>query len=383
MLIKYAVLFVLFLACTISSAEEGGANTSGIPVDSVSENTGGLTESDRVGGLNAEQLEQFALSEEVKPNELVWLKVKYPEQDEPVNVLALEQKPRKPQPHGAVLIIHDKEQHADWPYLIRPLRMSLPDSGWDTLSVNLPYENAQKFPERSMRVKISDQIILTDQIASALQTPIIRKEQEEKASTLSKGGASTGAANSSVDDVLANEGQEKQEAENVDIDLADKNKAKTIKLSYKERALLHIKAALDYLQSEGYQNIIIVGYRAGADLALDHIKPNVAQIPKRGFALVMVDPVLQTEYQTGISEFFGKKFKAPILDIVNGASLDSREQARERAIGARIAEIENYHQVSLTANQNGALQQSMVRRIRFWLEKYAPGMTATKVSSQR
>jgi len=161
------------------SAEEG-EDTLDMPVESASESTGGLVESDRVGGLDAEQLEQLALSEEVKPNELVWLKVNYPEQEEPVSVLALEQKPRMAQGQGAVLILHDKEQHANWPYLIRPLRMSLPDSGWDTLSVNLPYEDAQKFPERSMGVKVSDQIILTDQITSALQILQIEKNRKKR-----------------------------------------------------------------------------------------------------------------------------------------------------------------------------------------------------------
>jgi hypothetical protein len=97
----------------------------------------------------------------------------------------------------------------------------------------------------------------------------------------------------------------------------------------------------------------------------------------------MVDPVLKAEYQTAMAEFFGDKFRAPILDIADGTSLESEALARERAVGARIAEIENYHQVSLTVNQSGPFQQSLIRRIRFWLEKYAPGMAATKVSPQR
>jgi len=380
MLIKKNAAFVLLLVCSAFAEAEGEASDSEAPPSTLSEN---MAEPDRVGGLNAEQLEQLALSEEVKPNELVWLKVKYPNEDEPVNVLALEQKPRIAQAQGAVLILHDKEQHADWPYFIRPLRMSLPDAGWDTLTVNLPYENAQKLPERSLGVKVSDQIILTAQITSALQIPATRKEQAGEELEQSKGDALKEEMASSDDQDQMSAEQEAQNNENVDIDLEDKNKAKKTPLTYKERALLHTTAAIDYLRGEGYQNIIIVGYRSGADLALDYIKPNVSQIPKRGFALVMVDPVLQSAYQTELAEFFGKKFKAPILDIVNGVSLDNRKLARERKIGARIAEIENYHQVSLTANQNGAFQQSLIRRIRFWLGKYAPGMAATKVSSRR
>jgi hypothetical protein len=387
MLTKKYIVLVLFLVCSaFAEAEIGETSTSDAPADTPSKS---IDKPQRIGLLNMEQQKQLALSEAVEPNEVVWLKVKYPEQDELVKVLALEQKPRIAQAQGAVLILHDTEQHADWPYFIRPLRMSLPDAGWDTLSINLPYENVQKIPERSFDVKSSDQVILTDQITSALQVPAARKEEEEQTSEITDDDAATDdtsseeALASDVADVPVDEGQAKQEGEKVDIDLADKNKAKRVMLSYTERALLHTNAAIDYLKGEGYQNIIIVGYRAGANLALEHIKPNVSQIPKRGFALVMVDPVLKAEYQTAMAEFFGDKFRAPILDIADGTSLESEALARERAVGARIAEIENYHQVSLTVNQSGPFQQSLIRRIRFWLEKYAPGMAATKVSPQR
>jgi hypothetical protein len=337
-----------------------------------------------VGGLNAEQLDQLALAEEAKPTELVWLKVQYPEQDEAVNVLALEQKPRVAKEHGAVLILHDKEQHADWPYFIRPLRMSLPDAGWDTLTVNLPYENAQKLPERSLTVKVSDQITLTDQITSALQKPAARSKQKEGAAEKNKEAVSDEVSDaekaaSNIDDASLDKEVDSQRDENVDIDLADKNKEVKTTLPYKERALLHVNAAIDYLQGKGYENIIIVGYRSGADLALDHIKPNVSQIPKQGFALVMVDPVLQTAYQTDMATFFGEKFKAPVLDIVNGVNLESRVLAREREVAARVSEMEQYQQISLMTRESGAFQQSLIRRVRYWLEKYAPGMAATKM----
>jgi hypothetical protein len=378
MLTKKITFLVLLLASSAFAETEKTAD-EGASSDTASKSVG---DQERLGVLDLEQLKQLALSKEVKPNEIVWLKVQYPERDMPVNVLALEQKPRTAQAQGAVLILHDKEQHADWPYFIRPLRMTLPDSGWDTLSINLPYENTQEFPERSFAVKSTDQIILTDQIASALQVPAARKVPVENTAEL---GKETDKAEepivSDVEEVPDDQGPAEQEG-NVDIDLADKNKAKKVVLSFTERALLHTNAAVDYLKGEGFENIIIVGYRAGADLALDHIKPNVSQIPERGFALVMVDPVLKAEYQTAIAEFFGDKFRAPILDIANGASLDSRELAHERAAGARIAALESYHHVSLTVNQSGPFQQSLIRRIRFWLEKYAPGMAATKVSSR-
>ncbi len=39
---------------------------------------------------------------------------------------------------GAVLILHDNEQHPDWPGMLRELRTSFPQHGWSTLSIALP-----------------------------------------------------------------------------------------------------------------------------------------------------------------------------------------------------------------------------------------------------
>lgn len=383
MLNKITTLFLVIFAMQ-SMAEETPSTTPANPNESPS-NVTEASQSERVGMLYKEQFDQMALAQAVKPNELVWLKVKYPNEEPPVNVLALEQKPRKADAHGAVLILHDKEQHADWPHFIRPLRMSLPDAGWDTLTVNLPYENAKKLPERSLEVKANDQLALTDQLTSALQKPAIRKDVEENSISTSQNNKAEELDDNvpNLNETQENEQQEASNTENVDIDLEDKDKAQKTILSYKERALLHVSSAIDYLRAEGYENIIIVGYRSGADLALEHIKPKVAQIPARGFALVMVDPVLQEAYQTDMASFFGKQFKAPVLDIFNGSQLENRKLAKERMTASRVAEVANYFQVSLNASQNGAFQQTLIRRIRYWLEKYMPGMAATRISPQR
>lgn len=39
---------------------------------------------------------------------------------------------------GVVLILHDHNQHPDWPFVIRPLRAGLPAFGWATLAIQLP-----------------------------------------------------------------------------------------------------------------------------------------------------------------------------------------------------------------------------------------------------
>ena len=41
-------------------------------------------------------------------------------------------------PRGAVILLHGKGAHPDWPEVISPLRTSLPEQGWATLSLQMP-----------------------------------------------------------------------------------------------------------------------------------------------------------------------------------------------------------------------------------------------------
>lgn len=40
--------------------------------------------------------------------------------------------------HGAVLLLHGRGANPDWTDVIQPLRVQLPEHGWDTLSIQLP-----------------------------------------------------------------------------------------------------------------------------------------------------------------------------------------------------------------------------------------------------
>jgi len=330
---------------------------------------------DRVGALDSETLTQQALSEEVKEKEVTWLEVQYSEEDEIRSVLALTLKPKIPQAQGAVLLLHDKGQHADWPDVIGPLRKSLPNNGWYTLSLSLPHDRRVETPERSLSPKAVEKISVTP-------------AQKLSIRAASSRGSSSGKENSSgvADQPASSESQEENQSQDsgdqsepVDIDLADK-KQKEPKLTAEERADIHIKAGMDHLRNNGYQNIIIVAYRAASNLALNHIKDKATNIPSKGFAMVLVDPVLSPDYQDDLSQALGVGFKAPIMDIYFNSDIDVRELASERSASANVAKASRYMQVSLVANEPSLLQASLIRRIRFWLEKYAPGMSARKVS---
>ena len=64
-------------------------------------------------------------------------------------------------PKGAVVILHGRGLHPDWPAVARPLRISLPKRGWSTLAFQLPvlakgsdfYDYAEILPEAGPRIE--------------------------------------------------------------------------------------------------------------------------------------------------------------------------------------------------------------------------------------
>jgi pimeloyl-ACP methyl ester carboxylesterase len=65
------------------------------------------------------------------------------------------------QKKGAVIILHGRGYHADWRDVVQPLRVGLPEHGWDTLSLQLPvlhkqakyYDYVPLFPEAHPRIE--------------------------------------------------------------------------------------------------------------------------------------------------------------------------------------------------------------------------------------
>ena len=52
--------------------------------------------------------------------------------------LAIDKASTTGETRGAVVLLHDRGAHPDWPDVIHPLRVGLPTAGWRTLSIQLP-----------------------------------------------------------------------------------------------------------------------------------------------------------------------------------------------------------------------------------------------------
>ena len=57
--------------------------------------------------------------------------------------LALYSEATTPKSRGGVILLHNLGAHPDWPELISPLRTLLPESGWHTLSLQMPLPSDQ------------------------------------------------------------------------------------------------------------------------------------------------------------------------------------------------------------------------------------------------
>ena len=373
-------------------AEEEGGESDEQNSEAASEQV--IPEVPRVGSLDAYQMAQQTLADESAEHEVVWLEVQYPGWEEPYRVLALQQQPRVPEVQGAVLLLHDLEQHADWPYLIRPLRQALPDAGWFTLSLNLPDDGSTEVPERTLAPKERDELVVTPLVRAALEQAAMKVSGEGGAMGEASEDAGAEESGESGDAPAEDEEPAEEAAPNecgdgaaeeaaVDIDLEEKKAPARPPVAYADRAQLHLKAALDFIDKEGYQNIILVGYRHGANTVLEYVEPVAKTMPATGFALVLIDPELKTEYQVELGKSFGKKFKPPVLDIYNSIDLQAPERARQREAGARMAEMANYRQIKLNTLESGNFQETIIRRVKAWMMTQAPGMSATRVMDRR
>jgi len=72
-----------------------------------------------------------------------------------VAFLAIETPSDARQARGTVILLHGRGAHPDWSDVIHPLRVGLPEAGWNTLSIQLPVASADA-PERDWQALISE-----------------------------------------------------------------------------------------------------------------------------------------------------------------------------------------------------------------------------------
>lgn len=205
---------------------------------------------------------------------------------------------------GAVVLLHGRGVHPDWPQVIQPLRTQLPGTGWATLSIQLP--------------------VLPNEAGLKKYVPLFRESPDR------------------------------------------------------------IRVAIDYLQQQGFNNIVLIGHSLGNNMATDYlaqsnddrvhafvgINMEAMKQPKQYLLLDNVDTLLNV--------------KVPVLDIYGSESIEPVIKSVDRR--AYII----YHTLDKNSRQievKGAnhffqgYENELLSAITGWLDRTAPSYQSRKLAT--
>ncbi len=290
-------------------------------------------------------------------------------------------------PQGGILILHDDQQHGHWPEIVAPLREYLPQYGWATLSIELPDIPARKRITR---------------IQSNISSPVVENEQaeqdenKESIATTEDGApleqealsaeATDNSGPSADTQVQAEENEDSEPAlprlESLP-DLAAESQTVSPKVieqrldniqHYQQKNSQRIISAIEYLQSKGQFNLVVIGYGIGAAWAVDYIQQQVNEDPERkGLAVITID-ALASQYSPQKMNQQIAKLEVPFLDLVHPSQPYALKHAKKRQTIMNRNKNNQYQQV-ITANMANYddSESPTSRRIRGWLKTNAGG----------
>ena len=140
-----------------------------------------------------------------------------------------------------------------------------------------------------------------------------------------------------------------------------------------------IEAGIKYLQGKGIQNIVIIAHSLGTTMAANYLATHPSS-PVRAFVAVgMPGQADAKEPMNNLKSL--AKIKLPMLDIFGGEDLDVvRNTKTQRAKAAARAGNTDYTQLEVLEATHFFTDQSdtLVKRVRGWLEKHAAGTEIKK-----
>lgn len=303
-------------------------------------------------------------------------------------------------PQGAVLILHDNQQHGHWPELIAPLRESLPQNGWTTFSIELPElpasqrimraptpkalteegEGESGGEDREENNSASLDPITTDQEGDALLT-------EEAADSDTPDFSKQPKVQENDDNSLEPSLPRLAKLPDLPTDapfaaIAPEVSAVDPLEQYQTRNRQRIIAAIDYLKSKGQLNLVILGYGTGAAWAIDYVAQiNQADAAKgkrrkgdnKGLTLVTIDARPSINRFTDMNQQL-IKMSIPYLDIIQPSKALEMKYGKAREAIMKRNQNPNYQQIiSADISYNQDPNSPIIRRIRGWIKAKAGG----------
>lgn len=234
-------------------------------------------------------------------------------------------------PKGAVIIVPGAGENVDWPQAIAPLRRTLPDAGWSSLSITLP-----------------------DPQSDAIAPRIAEMPPTLKAPETGSKDATTSAP---IEQAVSGEA-----------DIADKAVVETREEQVgadAERIFARIDAAIAYAEQQSARSIVVLGHGTGAYWAARYLSERQ---PPQVEKLVMVAARTPAGAKPALTEL-APTLKLPVADIFYRDKPADRNAALERLQASKRLKASGFSQVSLKAlpGNSEAEQEQLVRRVRGWL----------------
>lgn len=234
-------------------------------------------------------------------------------------------------PRGAVLLLHDINEHID-SAAIGLLRRQLPSHGWNTLAIKII-----RFSEANEQTLVDTETATTETVEQTeadetSEVPITQAEDAPAEAPASE------AADTNEETVTPQE--------------------TFTAITTAQR----IDAALLKLQQEGHENIVLIGQGAGGQLALKTINETAVPVA----ALIMINTA---ELAEGISM---SDVTIPILEILGSRQQDNVKQAiMARRTQMKTEQRDNYHLRQITGADHyfSSVPQQLTNHIHGWLYK--------------
>ncbi|EAT12764.1 DUF3530 family protein [Bermanella marisrubri] len=319
--------------------------------------------------------------------------VRFDEGEDSISGLYLPENTGEPQ--GGVLILHDIEQHANWPFVVAPLREYLPDYGWNTLSLFFDDYIKERLPEiPRTEPSTNDQSEEMSETTGAETTQNSSENETNESATENTvtEDSETGEDQNFVEnpddsegiglsdqDELAEIADRLDEIPNTvstreEIEEAEPEQPR--EEVFIERMRETVEGGLRQLNTLGQFNLVVIANGKSANWAAEALKTRFAQASNKGYALVLINAQSSAYPDYDLNQSLAE-LKIPILDIYTYQTPEAKRAARNRKSAIVRNQNDKYIQIPLTVRDDNTFDRHnlITRRVRGWLKTNAAGRT--------
>ncbi|WLQ13892.1 DUF3530 family protein [Hahella aquimaris] len=321
----------------------------------------------RKPALNPQVSMLLSLAKSLPGSQVLWLNGK---QGDASAMLALYKPANVAEQQGAVMLLHDRGQHPDWPQFIHSLRNELPDEGWHTLSIALTPPAEAKTPKRVLLSASDKEFPLAPTKPAAGDAPENTGSRQLETLTPEQ-LAETNEATEQL--------EQQQAAEGVDIDVSGEGDTTAETAEEPAEATVgnteRIELGMQQLSAFGQENKVLLGVGSGVDAMLRYVLAN-PQSMASGLSMIWINAEVGEGLLEEIKEKAPGFFSLQVLDLYDSAlNLQSRNAMQRRDFARRNSmqgyRVEGMSGLSLIPSSEDG---QVTRKVESWLTFHAPGM---------